>query len=132
MERIMKIDNRLGTMDEVLRDVEEPLKAITLRLRELILDVDPDTTEQPRPGDNALSYGVGPQKMKEGYAYIAPQRGYVNLGFYQGASLPDPAGLLEGTGKSLRHVKIGSLEDTERPEVRDLINAAVARRRDTN
>jgi hypothetical protein len=128
----MKIDNRLGTIDDVLRDVEEPLRAIALRLRELILDVDPDTTEQPRPGDNALSYGVGPQKMKEGYAYIAPQRGYVNLGFYQGASLPDPAGLLEGTGKSLRHVKIRSLEDAGRPELRQLIAAAVAGRRDTN
>jgi hypothetical protein len=128
----MKIDNRLGTMDEVLRDVEEPLKAITLRLRELVIAIDPDTTEQPRPGDNALSYGVGPQKMKDGYAYIAPQRGYVNLGFYQGANLPDPAGLLEGTGKSLRHVKIRSLEDAGRPGLRQLIAAAVAERRNAS
>jgi hypothetical protein len=35
-----------------------------------------------------------------------PMRGYVNLGFYQGALLVDPKRLLEGTGKGLRHVKI--------------------------
>jgi hypothetical protein len=125
----MKTDNRLGTIDDVLKDVEEPLAAIVLRLRAIIIDVDPDTTEQPRPGDNALSYGVGPKKMKEGYAYIAPQRGYVNLGFYRGTSLPDPVGLLEGTGKGLRHVKIRSLEDAERAEVRELIATAVAERK---
>jgi hypothetical protein len=130
-ERIMKTDNRLGTIDDVLKDVEEPLAAIILRLREIILSVDPDTTEQPRPGDRALSYGVGPKKMKEGYAYIAPQRGYVNLGFYRGTSLPDPSGLLEGTGKGLRHVKIRNLEDVERAEVRELIAAAVGKRRAT-
>ena len=33
-------------------------------------------------------------------------RGYINLGFYQGAVLADPERLLEGTGKGLRHVKI--------------------------
>lgn len=125
----MKTDNRLGTIDDVLMDVEEPLAAIVLRLRQIILAVDPDTTEQPRPGDRALSYGVGPKKMKEGYVYIAPQRGYVNLGFYRGTSLPDPAGLLEGTGKGLRHVKIRRLEEVERPEVRELIVAAVGERR---
>ena len=125
----MQTDNRLGTIDDVLKDVAEPLRGIILRLRELVLAADPDTTEQPRPGDNALSYGVGPQKMKQGYIYISPQRGYVNLGFYKGASLPDPDGLLEGTGKALRHVKIRTLEDAKRPAVLALIVAAVAERR---
>jgi hypothetical protein len=125
----MKTDNRLGTVDDVLKGVAEPLTTIMLRLREIIIEVDPDTTEQPRPGDRALSYGVGQKKMKEGYAFIAPQRGYVNLGFYQGTGLPDPSGLLEGTGKGLRHVKIRSLEDADRPEVRRLIVAAVDERR---
>jgi hypothetical protein len=125
----MQIDNRLGTIDDVLKDVAEPMRAIVLRLRDLVIEIDSDTTEQPRPGDNALSYGVGPQKMKQGYAYIAPQKSYVNLGFYQGASLPDPHGLLEGTGKGLRHVKIRSLEEVERAGVRELIAAAVAGRR---
>ena len=124
----MPTDNRLGTIDDVLKDVAEPLRGVMLRLREMVIAADPDTTEQPRPGDNALSYGVGPQKMKQGYIYIAPQRGYVNLGFYRGTSLPDPDGLLEGTGKGLRHVKVRNLEEAERPAGQELIAAAVIER----
>ena len=50
------------------------------------------TVETVRLGDNAATYGVGPKKMSDGYAYIMPMRGYINLGFYQGAMLADPNG----------------------------------------
>ncbi|HEY1407341.1 MAG TPA: DUF1801 domain-containing protein [Promineifilum sp.] len=125
----MITDNRLGTLEDVMNGVDPALAAIVFRLREILIDVDPDTTEQPRPGDRALSYGVGPRKMMDGYAYLIPMKGYVNLGFYKGTSLPDPDGLLEGTGKDLRHVKIRSLEAAGRPEVRRLIAAAVTNRK---
>jgi hypothetical protein len=46
-----------------------------------------------------------------------------------GAELPDPAGLLEGTGKKLRHAKVRSVEDAERPEIRALIERALAERK---
>jgi hypothetical protein len=71
----------------------------------------------------------GPKKMTDGYAYIMPMRGYINLGFYQGAVLADPGRLLEGTGKGLRHVKIRSLTEANRPPVRALLAAALVRRR---
>jgi hypothetical protein len=57
-----------------------------------------------------------------------PHKNWVNLGFYKGADLPDPSGLLEGTGKKLRHVKVRSLEDAEKPEIRRLIEEALAER----
>lgn len=125
----MNIDNRLGTIDDVLGNVDESLTQIVHRLRQLIIDVDPDTTEQPRPGDRALSYGTGPRKMLDGYAYIIAQKNYVNLGFYRGAHLPDPMHLLEGTGKDLRHVKVRSLADADREGMRDLIAAAVTEKK---
>ena len=118
-----------GTFDELLADVEPGLAAIARRLRAIIRTVDTSAVETVRLGDNAATYGVGPKKMTDGYAYIMPKRGYVNLGFYQGALLADPAGLLEGTGKGLRHVKIRSLADANRPPVRALVAKAVARRR---
>lgn len=40
------------------------------------------------------------------FGYVNAFRAHVNVGFFQGASLPDPAGLLEGEGKYMRHVKI--------------------------
>ena len=67
--------------------------------------------------------------MTDGYAYIMPMRGYISLGLYQGAVLADPKRLLEGTGKGLRHVKIRSLAEADRPSVRALVAAALARRR---
>jgi hypothetical protein len=118
-----------GTFDELLEGVEPNLAAIARRLRAVIRAVDKSTVETVRLGDNAATFGVGPKKMTDGYAYIMPMRGYVNLGFYQGALLSDPKGLLEGTGKGLRHVKIRSLAEADRPPIRALVAAALARRR---
>ena len=92
-----------GTFEELLNGTAPELADIARRLRQAIFAVDPAAVETVRLGDNAATYGVGPKKMTEGYAYIMPMRGYVNLGFYQGASLEDAR--LEGTGKGLRHVK---------------------------
>ena len=49
---------------------------------------------------------------------------HVTFGFLRGTSLPDPAGLLEGTGKNLRHVKLRSAEDVSEPALKKLIGAA--------
>ena len=48
-------------------------------------------------------------------------KAHANLGFARGASLPDPAGLVEGTGKNLRHVKVRKPEDVDRPGMRELL-----------
>ena len=40
------------------------------------------------------------------FAYVDAFTAHVNVGFFQGAELPDPAGLLEGRGRFMRHVKL--------------------------
>ena len=40
------------------------------------------------------------------FAYVNIFTAHVIVGFYQGAALPDPSGLLQGTGKVMRHVKL--------------------------
>lgn len=40
------------------------------------------------------------------FAYVNVFRTHVNVGFFRGAEISDPAGLLEGTGKFMRHVKL--------------------------
>lgn len=40
------------------------------------------------------------------FAYVNAFRAHVNVGFFHGASLPDPVGLLEGSGRFMRHVKL--------------------------
>lgn len=122
-------DTKYGTFDDLMGISEPKIRPIARRLREIIIDVDPNTVEVVRLGDRAATYGLGPKKMSEGYAYVMPHKNWVNLGFYQGAVLADPAGILEGSGKKLRHVKVRSVEDAGRPEVRALVEEALVERR---
>jgi Domain of unknown function (DU1801) len=62
--------------------------------------------------------------MTDGYVYIMGHKSHINLGFFHGIDLPDPQGMLQGTGKKLRHIKLASLDDAKRPEVRSLAKAA--------
>jgi hypothetical protein len=83
---------RIGTFDDLLEMTPETLRPVVIALREAIVRLHPEVNEVVRLGDRAASYGVGPRKMVEGYAYIMPHTGWINLGFYRGTSLPDPEG----------------------------------------
>jgi hypothetical protein len=58
------------------------------------------------------------------FGYVNVFTAHVNVGFFQGASLPDPAGLLQGNGKFMRHVKLRPGVDVEPVALRQLIEAA--------
>lgn len=118
-----------GTFGDLVLIAREPLRPIMESLREIILEIHPETIELVRLGHRAATYGLGPRKMAEGYAYILPCRSWVNLGFFRGTTLEDPEGLLRGTGAKMRHVRMRTIEDTEAPAVRRLIEKALAERR---
>lgn len=99
----------LGTWDQVFADAAPEVRARGQAALAPILAVDPRAVETTRRGDGAVTFGLGPAKMKQGHADLAPHKAGINLGFYHGATLPDPAGRLEGTGKSLRHMKIARI-----------------------
>ena len=120
---------KIGQFNDLVQLASEPLRPVVQRLRALILEIHPDACEVVRLGEKSASYGCGPRKMIEGYAYIMPFRAWVNLGFFRGISLRDPQGLLEGSGRNLRHVKVRSTNDAERPGVRALIEEAYNERR---
>ena len=58
------------------------------------------------------------------FAYVDAFTAHVNIGFYQGASLDDPAGLLQGAGKRMRHVKIRWGEPVDETALSALVAAA--------
>jgi len=60
------------------------------------------------------------------FGYVNAFRAHVNVGFFRGAELPDPRGLLEGTGRFMRHVKLRPGRDVDAGGLRDLIHAAYA------
>ena len=120
---------KLGTFDDLLDLTEERLRPVAARLRDVVLEIHPDACEVVRLGDRAATYGLGPKKMSEGYVYVLPYAKWVNLGFYKGVDLDDPAGLLQGTGAKLRHVKIRDLEEADTPALQALVRAAYEERR---
>jgi len=58
------------------------------------------------------------------FAYVGAFTSHVNVGFFQGASLRDPAGLLQGSGKRMRHVKLRWGEPVNETALHALILAA--------
>jgi len=125
----MAKETKFGTFDELMAGKDGSLVEIATTLRNLIFQLHPESVEVVRLGDKAASFGVGPKKMSEAYTYVMPLKDRVNLGFYLGAELPDPQGLLDGTGKKLRHVKVRSLEIANDPAVRNLIIASIEERK---
>ena len=58
------------------------------------------------------------------FAYVNVFTSRVNVGFFQGASLPDPARLLQSAGKLMRHVKLKPGTAANAAALRRLIDAA--------
>jgi len=61
-----------------------------------------------------------------GFGYVNVFQYHMNVGFFRGAQLRDPAKLLEGTGKFMRHVKLRPGQEIDRPALTRLIEAAHA------
>lgn len=60
------------------------------------------------------------------FAYVNAFKAHVNVGFFRGAVIPDPDGLLEGSGKFMRHVKLEPERDIDAGALRKLIEIAYA------
>jgi hypothetical protein len=98
---------------------------LALALREVILDEVPDASESIYQVYTVAVWFGFSGKMKDMFCYIATNAGHVNLGFPRGSMLPDPNRVLEGTGKTMRHIKLRSQRDVERPFVRRYIQTAM-------
>ena len=89
------------------------LGAIARRWFDVMRDCGDDVREVLHDGHPTACIGDA------AFAYVNAFKAHVNVGFFGGAGLADPAGLLEGTGKYMRHVKL-------RPEV-EIDSAALIR-----
>jgi hypothetical protein len=123
MERKQKAGRSAGkttgkTVDGYINGLEDWQAEVVSMLRQLILDAAPDAAEsikwsQPVYEDN------GP------FCYIKAFKNHVNFGFWRGAELPDPEGILEGSGAKMRHVKISGTDDIRKKAFQDLVRSAV-------
>ena len=95
------------TVDELFPITPADVRANLTEIRRMVRATLPDATEILYHG--ALAYQPDVSRF-DPIIYVAPQNGYVNLGFYYGVGVPDPAGLLEGVGKRMRHTKVRSIQ----------------------
>jgi hypothetical protein len=58
------------------------------------------------------------------FAYVGAFKAHVNVGFFHGSALPDATGLLEGTGKHMRHVKVRPGVSFDKSSLEALVAAA--------
>lgn len=113
-------------LDSFLSLYSPEVRALALQTRALVLDALPGAIEMVDPPSKIIAYGYS-IKYADLVCAIQPQKTYLNLIFSKGASLPDPHGLLVGTGKRARHVKIAAARDITHPGLRELIERASGR-----
>jgi hypothetical protein len=112
------------SLDDLLASYSPDVRAMARRARELVLGALPDAVEKVHLGWRNVTFGVSPA-MRDQLFVVQPLKSRVNLALFVGTGVPDPAGLLEGTGQSMRHVKVASLAALESPALAALLAAAV-------
>lgn len=103
------LDRHQGALGELARRWFETMRGCGNEVREVLHD-----------GCPVACLGDAP------FGYVNVFTAHVNVGFYQGATLSDPAHLLQGTGKFMRHVKLKPETSTDAAALRRLIETASA------
>ncbi|WP_421790659.1 DUF5655 domain-containing protein [Hyphobacterium sp.] len=107
-----------ATPDTYFAKVEDSLAPIALAVREAVQTAGPDLTEK-------LAWGFPTYAGKERVVSIAVHTSWVNLQLWYGAALAPKFDRIEGTGKSLRHVKVRALSEVDDGLI-EIIRAAIA------
>ena len=103
------MDEHSGELGTIARRWFEVMRSCGEDVRELLHDGHPTACR----GDAA-------------FGYVNAFKAHVNVGFFRGAELPDSKGLLEGTGKVMRHVKLSPEREVDATALTKLIEAAYA------
>src|ERR1051326_6789420 len=100
-------DDRAGELEAIARPWFEVMRKCGDEVRELVHD-----------GCPVACLGDAP------FGYVSVFSSHVNVGFFHGAALPDPARLLQGSGRFMRHVKLRPGAATDAGALIRLIEAA--------
>lgn len=122
-EPLFRLDATLRrdpAIDEWLNQQQGPLGEMVRMWFAVMRDCGDEVRELLHDGHPIACFGNVP------FAYVDVFTKHANVGFFQGASLADPRRYLEGTGKAMRHVKLGrpSKPPVDAMELRRMITAA--------
>ncbi len=116
---------KYATWEENLASHTLDVQAAARALEAIIREELPDVVVQYDPGNGLLALGRS-MKMGDLLFAVVPHGGWVNLQLADGALLPNPDGLIEGTGKKVRHVKVRSGEAARDPRIRQAVRAQLS------
>lgn len=105
---------KLKEVDEYINKAPIPQSETLSKLRELILETVPETEE-------LFKWGQPVYATKKNYGYLKFTKNHVNLGFFNFEKITDHNNLLEGTGKSMRHIKIIDLDHFDINGLKEII-----------
>ena len=101
-----------------MREHAGELGAIAQRWFQIMRDCGDDVRELLHDGHPTACVG------DSAFGYVNAFTSHVNVGFFGGAVLSDPSGLLEGTGKFMRHVKLRPEVEIDATALKNLIETA--------
>jgi hypothetical protein len=107
-------------VEDWMREHSGELGAIARRWFEVMRGCGDDVRELLHDGHPTACVGDA------AFAYVNAFKAHVNVGFFRGAELADPNGLLEGTGKFMRHVKLSPERNVDTAALTKLIETAYA------
>jgi hypothetical protein len=107
-----------ATFDLYQADQSAKNRKIIAALRKLVKRIAPKLEESVKWGNGCWVMSKAPVS----YVYSAPD--HVQLGFFRGASLEDPRGLLEGKAQYVRHIKVRAVDEIDEKAFAALLRQA--------
>jgi hypothetical protein len=101
-----------------VRDDNPELRKVVRKLRGFVKGIVPGVKIRVN------SWGIPTFEKPDPFCFYMVGKDHLTFGFHFGTSLDDPHGLLEGTGKNLRHIKLRAVEDLEQIGLRGLVQSA--------
>jgi len=101
-----------------VKDENPELRKVVRALRSYVKKTVPGTKE------TVNAWGIPTFEGEHPFCFYMVGKKHVTFGFHFGTSLDDPEGLLEGTGKNLRHVKLLTVDDLKKKGLKQLVLAA--------
>lgn len=121
MSRLFRFPNSIKRDPEIgvwMREHSDELGAIAKHWFEVMRECGEDVRELLHDGHPTACVGDA------AFGYVNAFKAHVNVGFFLGAEIADPDGLLEGAGKFMRHVKLRPDRSVDRAALRKLVVAA--------
>jgi hypothetical protein len=113
------------TVDALLREYPDEVQKLAREARRAVREWLPGADEGVDASARLLSYSYAPGYKGAVCTLILSKKG-IKLGLVGGATLPDPRGLLEGSGKVHRYVQLSTPDDLKKAGLKALVHAARA------